>query len=375
MKKVINTLLLLTVALSISACRANWQIEITSNGEIVGGFSSEDFTFYHEKLDEGTETIALGQMLYINRFTLIHEITLIDKDGNESTFLWDEMAIETRLLKDGKVLVGEKEYSPTTIDVIESPLASEIKYAISDIGPTMASILGLPGLPQASGEVLMEGSSEYGVMIMLDGFQYQKMQSMIEAGDLPFLSSIKERIHQALTVYPPVTVSASAAFLTGALPQVNGVYGHGCRSTELTTLFDLAVQEGKSIIAVEGGSLPFNLRNAETMLSGDQDGNGFSDDNVLMNTLDVINAGMPDLLYIHFHEIDDMGHSYGPESEEYKEAAIRVDGYLAQIYDALPSGTFIAIFADHGMHPEDEGGNHGRLIATDLIIPIIFLQK
>jgi hypothetical protein len=33
------------------------------------------------------------------------------------------------------------------------------------------------------------------------------------------------------------------------------------------------------------------------------------------------------------------------------------------------------IFADHGMHTTNEGGNHGTLTADDLIIPIIFLEK
>jgi hypothetical protein len=366
---------LIILSFSISACQTNWQIVITKDGEKAGQFTSEDFSFYLEKLDEGTRTVPLGQMLYINGFTLINDITLVDHDDVKSTFIWDEIALETQLMENGQVLVGDKEYSPTTIDVKESPLVSEIEYNITDISPTIASVLGLPTLPQASGEVLMEGKAKNGAMILLDGFQYQKMQSMIETSELPFLASVHEEIHMGLTVYPPVTVAASAALLTGSLPQINGVYGHGFRSTDLTTLFDLAAHEGKSIVAVEGASLPFNLRNAETTISGDRDGDGFSDDNVFDNSLEVIQSGMPDLLYIHFHEIDDMGHSYGPESEEYQSAAVRVDGYLSQIYEALPPDTFIAIFTDHGMHPEEKGGNHSNLIASDLIIPIIFLEK
>ncbi len=59
-------------------------------------------------------------------------------------------------------------------------------------------------------------------------------------------------------------------------------------------------------IAVEGASLPFNLRNAEVILSGDRDNNGWSDDNVYLNAVEVIQNNLPHLLYIHFHEIDDM---------------------------------------------------------------------
>jgi hypothetical protein len=374
------TLLLSFLAFSLSACSPDWQIEFTKDGRSVGQFSFDDFSFYlaisGEEDAEGEllETILLGQMLYINGFTLIDEITLIDEEGNESTFIWEEIALETRLSNKGKVTIEGQEYTPVTIDVSESALASEIEYSITDIAPTMAHILGLPELVEASGEILMERSAEHGVLILIDGTQYQKLQALIADGKLPFLASL-DKIHQGLTVYPPVTAAASAALLTGAIPQVNGAYGHGFRSTELTTLFDLVVREGKSVIAIEGASLPFNLRNAEVTISGDRDGNGFSDDNVFTNSLEAIDAGMPDLLYIHFHEIDDMGHEYGPESDEYEQAAIRVDGYLSQIYEALPTGTFIIIFADHGMHAEGEGGNHGNLIASDLIIPIIFLEK
>jgi len=378
MKKTLNFILLLIIlTVSLSACQANCQIELTKDGDAIGQITQDDFSFYLDKVDEEDDeigTISLGQFLYINGLTLVDQVTFIDKDGKETTFVWDEIALDTILINKGKIIVNGEEYAPVSIDITESPLVSEITYAIIDIAPTMAYNLGLPELIQASGNILVEGSADYGVMILVDGFQYQKLQSMISAGELPYLGMLDE-IRQGLTVYPPVTVSSTAALLTGALPQVNGVYGHGYRSTELTTLFDLAVQEGRTVIAVEGASLPFNLRNAETTLSGDRDENGYSDDNVLVNALEVINNDMPDLLYIHFHEIDDMGHGFGPESEEYELAAIRVDEYLAQIYAAVPTGSFIAIFADHGMHAEEEGGNHGSLIESDLVIPIIFLWK
>ncbi len=376
MKKVFRiAIALIMLTFALSACQPHWQIEITEDSQTIGQFNHEDFAFYLEKLDEGTGTVPLGQMLYINGFSLIDEVTFVDKSGKEVSFVWDEIALETWITEKGVISISGEEYRPKQIDVADSPLASDITTAITDIGPTMAAALGLPVLPQASGKALTETKASYGALILMDGFQFQTLQSMIEAGDLPFFASIRENIQQGLTVYPPVTVAASAAFLTGAPPQVNGVYGHGFRSTELTTLFDLVVQAGKSVVAIEGASLPFNLRNAEITVSGDRNGDGYSDDNVMTNSLEVIQSGMPDLLYIHFHEIDDMGHTYGPESEEYREAAVRVDEYLAQIYEALPSDTLIIIFADHGMHAEGDGGNHGNLIASDLIIPIIFLEK
>jgi predicted AlkP superfamily pyrophosphatase or phosphodiesterase len=141
------------------------------------------------------------------------------------------------------------------------------------------------------------------------------------------------------------------------------------------TLFDVAAQENLEVIAVEGHSLAFNLRNTETILSGDRDENGFTNDNVFENSLEVIRSDMPDLLYIHFHDIDDMGHQYGPFSSEYETSIIQVDSYLEEIFTRLPEDTLITIFADHGMHKTEDGGNHGTLTAADLIIPIIFIEK
>jgi len=362
------------ISLVLAACQPGWQIEVTTQGEVTSQITQEEVRFYLEKSEEEIEVVALGQLLYKNGFTLIDRINLSTESEEITSFIWDEVAAIASVSEAGVITIGNEDFSPSAIDITPSPLASEIYFSIMDIAPTMAQTLGLPPLPDAIGEVHISGKTEQAVMILLDGLQYHKLQTMIEAEKLPFLQGIEE-IHQGLTVYPPITTSASAALLTGAPPQINGVYGYGYRSTELTTLFDLAVENGKTVVAVEGASLPFNLRNAESSLSGDRDGNGFSDDNVFANSLEVIESGMPDLLYVHFHEIDDMGHNFGPDSPEYESALIRVDNYLAQIYAALPADTFIAIVADHGMHTTDDGGNHGTLTASDLIIPIIFLDK
>jgi predicted AlkP superfamily pyrophosphatase or phosphodiesterase len=51
---------------------------------------------------------------------------------------------------------------------------------------------------------------------------------------------------------------------------------------------------------------------------------------------------------------------------------------VGQLLDALPAGTLVVIFADHGMHQvEEEGrlGNHGNLIERDMFIPIIVTEE
>jgi len=364
------------LAVSLFACQPSWQWAMSDQSGSSAQITSQDVLFYIEKSTENMDVLPLGQLLYHNGYSLLDTITLQTSNGDSKVFLWDEIAASALISNSGEIRIGNQRFEPGRLTVKEADLAAKIDYSILDIAPTVASALGLPALPDSQGKLRISVSdeSEHAVMILLDGLQYAALENAINEGKLPFFESLGTP-KKGMTIYPPITLSASAAILTGTPPQINGVYGYGYRDTTQTTLFDLAVGEGKRVAAIEGASLPFNLRNAETTLSGDRDGNGFSDDNVFMNSLDIIQNDMPDLLYIHFHEIDDMGHTYGPDSPQYLSAIQRVDAYLAQIVDALPPATFITIFADHGMHATPDGGNHGTLTEKDLVIPIIFLEK
>ena len=87
---------------------------------------------------------------------------------------------------------------------------------------------------------------------------------------------------------------------------------------------------------------------------------------------------MPDLFFVHFHGIDDAGHTYGPGAPEERATIRDVDVAVGQLIEALPPNTLILIFADHGMHQVDEEGrlgNHGHLIERDMFIPIFVVVK
>ncbi len=253
----------------------------------------------------------------------------------------------------------------------------QVEASITDLAPTAAAALGLPAPAQASGQTLKAPRASHVLLLFLDGFGYVRYGESLEAGLIPNLAALGEPL-PGLTEYPPSTKVGTAALLTGASSRVNGVDGRSMRSTELETLFDVASAAGLDVVAVEGESLAFNLRNAEPQLSGDRDGNGSTDDNVLANTLAALDAGMPDLFFVHFHGIDDAGHTYGPGAPE-EEATIReVDAAVGQILAALPTDTLVIVFADHGMHlVEEDGrlGNHGNLVERDVFIPIWMVVK
>jgi len=367
--------LLILLALLVSACQANWSIPLTENGVPSDNAITQDkVDYYIETLEEENDTVLLDQFLYDNGYRLIDQIVVSSENAAPLTYNWEEFAEYTFISNKGELIIEGTEIPVDTIDIQPSKRLDEVELSIMDISPTILNALGLPALPDAEGQVQFDFDAKQAVIILTDGTQYDKLNAMAAAGELPFFQS-QDKIYCGLTVYPSVTTASSAALFTSTPPSVNKVYGHGFRSTELTTLFDVLIDNEKMAVAVEGASMPFNLRNAEVVLSGDRDGNGYSDDNVYMNAMEVIQNSLPHLLYIHFHEIDDMGHEYGENSTEYEAALIRVDQYITDIVDMLPSDTLIIIIADHGMHTTPNGGNHGTLAATDMLIPVTFIQK
>lgn len=376
MKNTLRITLIILLIFLITACQPKWQIELTLDGKLAGTISPELVHFYVEELENESNHIPLARVLFENSFTLIDEVSIWENNALLQTYDWETVAETITISGIGEVTQNDETFTPTSIEIHPSPIAADINWSIMDLAPTIAQVLDLPPMPDAQGQSRSERKANHGVLILVDGLQYQRLLTLIADGKLPFFEDITQ-IHKGLTVYPSITTSSTAALLTSAPPHFNGVYGYGFRSTETQTLFDHASSYGKSVTAVEGHSLAFALRNADVILSGDRDGDGYTDDNVLANSLEVIKTEMPDILFVHFHDVDDIGHQFGPDSPKYESAIIRVDDYLSQIYQALPSSTFITVFADHGMQNDisGTGGNHGQLTQSAMIIPIMFLEK
>ncbi|MBM3137332.1 MAG: hypothetical protein FJZ98_03985, partial [Chloroflexi bacterium] len=266
-------------------------------------------------------------------------------------------------LKPAQIFVSEVEIGPETIH-------------ITHITPTVLSALGLSTDMMPDKPITRE-KFEHVVMIFLDGFGFRKFQYAQENDLVSFLSEDDELL-KGISVYPPRTTTGSAAVLTGLFPKDNGVDRGGIRKTEATTIFDIASEHGITSAAIEGESLAFNIRSTEVVLSGDRDLNGGTDDNVYKNAMEVISGSMPRLLWIHFHGIDDYGHTYGPDDSRVDEKITEINDYLLKIYNALPEDTLVIYFADHGMHNVDEEGrlgNHGHLIKEDMVVPVIIKTK
>jgi len=362
--------------LCLAGCGNNWDAAVVAP-------DGSDFTIDASVLEslsafaDEERGIPLERVLWTAGHYAIERLVLTEPEGVRHDFQWAAVAEDAWWRDNGQVEIGGEPFPVSRVEVEPPALLAQVQARITDLAPAGAAALGLPAPAQATGSPLEAPAARHVLLLFLDGFGYIRYTEALDGGLIPNLAALPEPL-LGLTEYPPSTRVGSAALLTGAPPQVNGVDGRSVRSTEVETLFDVATAAGLDVVAVEGEALAFNLRGAELQLSGDRDGDGSTDDNVLANALAVLDGGMPDLFFVHFHGIDDAGHTYGPGAPE-EEATIReVDAAVGQVLAALPDDTLVIIFADHGMHlVEEEGrlGNHGNLIERDMFIPIWVVGK
>jgi hypothetical protein len=377
-RRAVHALLALALLAMLAGCGPAWQATVQKpdgSSFVVDKSVLKDIGESVEA--DQKEPVSLELVLAAAGHRAVEWLFVVAPDGSRRQFDWAAVADSAVWLDDGQLLVDGTQLPVTRVEVQAPVEMAQVQADLTDLAPTAAAALGLPVPASATGQVLAPGSADHVLLLYLDGFGYVRYQQALMEGLVPTLAALPEPL-VGLTVYPPATNTATAAVLTGAPPEVNGVNRRGVRTTEAETLFDVAAAAGQHVVAVEGDSLAFNLRNAQIQLSGDRDANGSTDDNVLANALAVLDGGMPELLWVHFHGIDDAGHTYGPRAAEEAAAVAFEDGAVGEILGQVPDGTLVMIFADHGMHhvvEEGRAGNHAHLTESDIFVPVWIVSK
>jgi hypothetical protein len=366
--------ILLILLLLLASCGSTWQAEVsrpTGGPLVVDARFLQGLSRFAEAVD-GQNLVPLERVLASAGYEAVETLAVVEPGGARREWDWASAAGQSWWLPGGQVRIAGETLAVTRLEAAPPARLSQVTARINDVAPTIAAALGLPAPAGATGQALEAPQAGRVALVILDGFGYLRYQEALQQGLIPNLAALGAP-RLGLTVYPPVTTVATAALLTGAPPAVNGVDQRGPRKTDAETILDVAATAGRRVVAVEGESLAFNLRSADTRLSGDRDGNGSTDDNVLANALAAVQEGMPDLLWVHFHGIDDAGHTYGPGAAEERARVVEVDQAVGTLLQALPPGTLVIVLADHGMHAVQEAGrlgNHGQLIERDMFIPI-----
>lgn len=212
---------------------------------------------------------------------------------------------------------------------------------------------------------------QHAVIISIDGLRPDALLAA-EAPTLDRLIAAGAYSPNAQTVKISETLPSHASMLTGVVPEKHGIeWGVpyiGWPGLSRPTLFSLAHQAGLST-AMVFGKQKLNylvLPNSVDELFGAD----LHDTEVKDHALDVIRAGLPNILFIHFPDVDRVGHTYGWMSSYQLEAVAFVDGSIGEIVAALDRGgyrdsTLLIVTADHGGHDM----RHGDDSPIDRTIP------
>lgn len=210
------------------------------------------------------------------------------------------------------------------------------------------------------------------MILVLDGFGYHQYLDALENGYAPYLSSFN-RAKAATTVYKPVTNAGLAAMITGRPPSENGVFSRKQRDYQVPSIFQWAHDLNKRSALIEGDIKVLNTE-IQPILSTDRNGNGSTDDEIFETGLNILLKEENDLVLIHFHGIDDSGHSHGDMAPETKATITKTDGYIEKLLSNWTGKVIIT--SDHGMHSNANGeGYHGDFIYEDMIVPYLVIVR
>ena len=210
-------------------------------------------------------------------------------------------------------------------------------------------------------------SKEQVLVILIDGFSFSQYQNIVENNKEYYLSNTNTT-YKSTSVYKPVTNAGFSTILTGQKPINHGVLDRSFREVKTDTMFDFAKKLNLTSVLIEGDINILNL-DVDTKLNLDSNSDGFNEDEIYQSALKNLDN---DLVFVHFHSVDNAGHSYGPFGEETIDRIKVVDSYvegLASQWDGK-----ILIVSDHGMHETDSGGSHGQFRSEDIFVPILVMD-
>lgn len=212
------------------------------------------------------------------------------------------------------------------------------------------------------------GEGKKVMVIFLDGFSYSQYDYALKNGYSPYLASLP-KAEKATTYFKPVTNVGFAAMITGTGPDENGIHDRSYRNLK-SSIFTVLKEKGLKSLLVEADVRILD-HGADEILNIDRNKNGSIDDEVFETAVKELSIGY-DYMMVHFHKIDDCGHSFGPFGKETLEQIRISDEYVEELVRNF-NGKII-ITADHGMHKTETGGSHGQARYEDFIVPYLTID-
>lgn len=197
------------------------------------------------------------------------------------------------------------------------------------------------------------------MLIFIDGFNIETYKEAVKRGIIPNISN--GEMEEAFSVHTSVTNAGFASMITGQTPDVNGVHNRDHRDLKVDTIFAVAKEKQCTTAFLEGDIRILNTEIPPVLhVNGDME---------ILESVGKAVEDKTDFIFAHLHELDNMGHSFGPNDERLYAYLEGIDLALGEILEEYEGKVIIT--TDHGMHEEGIAGNHGSMRYEDMIIPII----
>lgn len=238
----------------------------------------------------------------------------------------------------------------------------------------------------------------YVIMISIDGFRHD----YIEKYQPPFLSSIEKKGIQAdflRPIFPSKTFPNHYTLVTGLYAENHGLVANRFHDPDWNEDYQI----GNSSITTDGkwyGGSPLWISVREQgLLSASffwvgSDANikglypnyyvpydGKVKNSVRVDQIDewleLPEEKRPHYLTLYFSDVDSAGHRYGPDAQETKDAVLKVDSHIKDLYEEIKEKDLpinIVIVSDHGMMTID---NKRKVYLNEFVDPdkAIFMER
>lgn len=217
------------------------------------------------------------------------------------------------------------------------------------------------------------------LIVSIDGL---RPDVLLRAG-CPTIQALARRgcyTYWAQTIDPPVTLPSHVSMLTGVTPEKHGIYVNldwsyqweNMPSPAVPTLFQKARAAGLST-ALVSGKAKFEAIAGAGSLDWFYVPESYAQDlDVAQRAAEIIRQHRPQVMFVHFPNVDASGHSNGWGSDQQLQAARQADQALAIVLGALRKAglldtTAVIVTADHG----GSGWGHWRTAEPNKHIPWI----
>ncbi len=200
------------------------------------------------------------------------------------------------------------------------------------------------------------------VLVVIDGLRQDTSLS------LPFVNQLRGQGAGGpmRTGEPSFSKPSYAVISSGAWQETTGVLLNSSSGpAAVDTVFNLARRHGLRVdMAAHEWWVEVNGAGAfsDSWIYGDDVSHDPAVDIALRDqALGFLSKNKPDILLVHFSNVDARGHDSGAASQQYKDAAMTIDSYVRQIASAMDlTKQTLIVTADHGHLDVNNGGGSGH---------------